>query len=109
MLKIEHIESTKYIADMARHHEIYRFVSDDIRPSKRSIQRYRREYGYYFEVLGQMTLKKASDLKLTDFNHVTIDETIKKAYNSNNNIITKKETQILLDYFTGLQVSQEKA
>ena len=106
--KIEHVESAKYIADMARYHEIYRFVSDDVRPSERSVQRYRREYGCYFEVLVQMTLKKASDLKLTDFNHVAIDGTIKKAYNSNNNVITKKETQILLDYFNGLPVSQEK-
>lgn len=89
--KIEHVESAKYIADMARYHEVYRFVSDDVKPSERSVQRYRREYGCYFEVLVQMTLKKASDLKLTDFNHVAIDGTIKKAYNSNNNIITKKK------------------
>ena len=96
------------ITDMAKYHEIYRFVSDDVRPSERSVQRYRREYGCYFEVLVQMTLKKASDLKLTDFNHVAIDGTIKKAYNSNNNVITKKETQILLDYFNGLSISPEQ-
>ncbi|MEE0024263.1 hypothetical protein [Methanobrevibacter sp.] len=56
----------------------------------------------------QITLKKVEDLKLTDFNHVAIDGTIKKAYDSNNNVIIKKETQILLDYFSGVQVSQEK-
>lgn len=89
--KIEHVESAKYIVDMARHHEIYRFVSDNMQPSECSVQRYRREYGCYFEVLVQMTLKKASDLKLTDFNHVAIDGTIKKAYNSNNNVIRKKK------------------
>ena len=105
--KIGHVESAKYIADMARYHEIYRFVSDDVKPSERSVQRYRREYGCYFAILAQMTLKKASDLKLTDFNHVAIDGTIKKAYNSNNNIITKKETRILLDYFNGLPVAHE--
>ena len=106
--KINHVESAKYIADLARYHEVYRFVSDDIKPSKRSVQRYRREYGCYFEVLVQMTLKKASDLKLTNFNHVAIDGTIKKAYNSNNNVITKKETQILLNYLNGLSTSQEE-
>ena len=37
-----------------------------------------------------MTLKKASDLKLTDFNHIAADGTI-KAYNSNNNAISKKK------------------
>lgn len=80
---------------MARYHDIFKYVCDDIRPSERSIQRYRREYDHYFEVLLQMTLKKAFDEGFTEFNHVAIDGTIKKAYNSNNNTITKKETQIL--------------
>ena len=106
--KIDHIESARIIADMAKYHEIYKFVSDEVKPSERSIQRYRREYGCYFEVLLKMTLKKASDLKLTDFNHVAVDGTVKKAYNSNNNVITKKETQILLDYFSGLSVDLKK-
>ena len=106
--KIDHVESARIIADMARYHEIYKFVSDEVMPSERSVQRYRREYGGYFEVLLQMTLKKASDLKLTDFNHVAVDGTVKKAYNSNNNVISKKETQILLDYFSGLSVDPKK-
>ena len=55
-----------------------------------------------------MTLKKASDLKLTDFNHVAVDGTVKKEYNSNNNDITKKETQTLLDYFSGLSIDPKK-
>lgn len=49
--KIEYVESTKYIEDMTRHHEIYRFISDDVQLSEHSVQRYRREYGCYFEVL----------------------------------------------------------
>lgn len=93
--KIQHIDRTSIITDMARYHDIFKYVCDDIRPSERSIQRYRREYDHYFEVLLQMTLKKAFDEGFTEFNHVAIDGTIKKAYNSNNNTITKKETQIL--------------
>ena len=54
-----------------------------------------------------MTLKKASDEGFTEFNHVAIDGTIKKAYNSNNNAITKKETQILVDYYERRHVSPE--
>ena len=77
--KIQHIDRTSIIADMARYHDIFRFVCDDIRPSERSIQRYRREYGRYFEVLLQMTLKKAFDEGFTEFNHVAIDGTIKKS------------------------------
>ena len=92
---------------MAKYHDIFRYVSDDIRPSECSIQRYRREYGCYFEVLLQMTLKKAFDEGFTEFNHVAIDGTIKKAYNSNNNTITKKETQILVDYYEGRAIDPE--
>ena len=105
--KIQHIDRTSIIADMARYHDIFKYVCDDIRPSERSIQRYRREYGCYFEVLLKMTLKKAFDEGFTDFNHVAIDGTIKKAYNSNNNTITKKETQILVDYYEGRPVAPE--
>ena len=43
--------------------------------------------------------KKSFDDGLTDPNHVAIDGTIKKAYNSNNYPITKKETLICADYY----------
>ncbi|WP_367242754.1 transposase, partial [uncultured Methanobrevibacter sp.] len=86
--KIQHIDRTSIITDMVGYHDIFKYVCDDIGPSERSIQRYRREYGRYFEVLLQMTLKKAFDEGFTEFNHVAIDGTIKKAYNSNNNTIS---------------------
>ena len=54
-----------------------------------------------------MNLKKAFDEGFTEFNHVAIDGTIKKAYNTNNNTITKKETQLLVDYYEGHPVSPE--
>ena len=37
----------------------------------------------------------------------SIDGTIKKSYNSNNNTITKKETQILVDYYEGRLIDPE--
>ncbi|MDR2461848.1 MAG: hypothetical protein LBD05_01445 [Mycoplasmataceae bacterium] len=55
-----------------------------------------------------MTLKKASDEKLTEFNHVAIDGTIKKVYNSKHNVINKKETQILIKYFNGTSITEEE-
>ena len=77
--KIQHMDRTSVIADMARYHDIFKYVCDDIRPSERSIQRYRREYDHYFETLLQMTLKKAFNEGFTEFNHVAIDGTIKKS------------------------------
>jgi len=57
--KIDPIESARVIEEMAKYNDIYKFVCDRIKPSERSIQRYRDEYGKYYEVLLQMTLKKA--------------------------------------------------
>ena len=55
--KIQHIDRTSIIADMARYHDINMFC-DDISPSERSIQRYQKEYDHHFEVLLRITLKK---------------------------------------------------
>ena len=93
---------------MAKYHDIYKFVCDRIKPSERSIQRYRDEYGKYYEVLLQMTLKKASKKGFTEFNHVSIDGTIVKAHNSNQNMISKKETNLLVKYYKGLEVDPKK-
>ena len=57
--KIQHIDRTSIIADMARYHDIFRYVCDDIRPSERSIQMYNDEFGRYYEVLLKITLKIA--------------------------------------------------
>ena len=88
--KIDHVESARIIADMAKYHDIYKFVCDGFTPSERTIQRYRVKYGKYYEILLQKTLEKASELDFTKFNHVAIDGTIIKAHNSNQNMISKK-------------------
>ena len=53
------VDSMLKLLIYAKIQHIDRYVCDDIRPSERSIQRYRRDYGHYFEVLLKMTLKKA--------------------------------------------------
>ena len=93
---------------MAKYHDIYKFVCDGITPSERTIQRYRNDLGPYYELLVQKTLKKALDEEFTNFNHVAIDGTIKKAHNSNINMISKKETKILAQYYKGQEVDHEK-
>ncbi|WP_233144898.1 MULTISPECIES: hypothetical protein [Methanobrevibacter] len=79
-----------------------------IKPSERSIQRYRDEFGRYYEVLLQMTLKMAVKKGFTEFNHVVVDGTIKKAFNSNQNMISKKETNLLIQFYKGLEVDSKK-
>ncbi|WP_458405716.1 transposase [Methanobrevibacter sp.] len=106
--KIDHIESARVIEEMAKYHDIYKFVCDRIRPSERSIQRYRDEFGQYYEVLLQMTLEMAVKKEFTEFNHVSIDGTIVKTHNSNQNMISKKETNLLVKYYKGLEVDAQK-
>ena len=57
--KIDHIGSARVIEEMAKYHDIYKFVCDRITPDERSIQRYRNDLGPYYEVLLQSTLKMA--------------------------------------------------
>lgn len=106
--KVDHIESDRVISEMAQYHDIYKFVCDRINPSERSIQRYRDEFGRYYEVLLQMTLEMAAKKEFTEFNHVVVDGTIKKAHNSNQNMISKKETNLLVKYYWGLEIDPKK-
>ena len=64
--KMDHIESTRVIKEMAKYHDIYKFVCDRIKPSERSIQRYCDELGKYYEVLLQITLQTAVKKGFTD-------------------------------------------
>ena len=105
---IDHITSSRVIGDMVRFHDVYKYVCDGLCPSARTIRRYREKYGLYYEELLKQTLKKAHDWKITDFNHVCIDGTIKKAYNSSNNVIGKKEVQLLIRHFNGVEMSKEE-
>ena len=68
--KIDHIESARVIEEMTKYHDIYKFVCDRIKPSERSIQRYRDELGKYYEVLLQMTLQTA--VKKDSLNLITL-------------------------------------
>ena len=97
--KIDHIGSTRVIEEIAKYHDIYTFECDRIKPSERSIQWYRDEFRQYYEVLLQMTLEMAEKKGFSEYNHVSIDETIVKAHNSNQNMISKKETNLLVKYY----------
>ena len=55
-----------------------------------------------------MTLEMAAKKGFTEFNHVSIDGTIVKAHNSNQKMISKKETNLLVKYYPGLEVDPKK-
>lgn len=48
---LDHKNSAKVIAEMVEYHMIYIYVCDGLKPSERTIQRYRKEFGSYYNVL----------------------------------------------------------
>ena len=73
------VTSIEMLAEMAEFHQIYRYVSGDIKPSSRTIRRFIQKYGVYFKILLGCSLIFANEINLTDFNHVSVDGSIKKA------------------------------
>lgn len=63
-----------------------------INPSECTIQMFLDEYCHYYRILLQLPLMEASKKGFTEFNHVALDGTIVKAHNSDQNRISKKET-----------------
>lgn len=55
-----------------------------------------------------MTLEMASKKEFTEFNHVVVDGAIIKAYNSNQNMMGKKEANLLVQYYKGLEIDPKK-
>ena len=85
----------------------YMIIMNGLMPSSRSISRYRKLLGCYYKVILSKTLQLALDLNLTDFDHVAIDGTIIKAYNSSYNVIRKSDVNRLLKILENDNYDQE--
>lgn len=106
--RMNHITSSCVIEDLAMYHDVYKFVSDYITPDERSIRRYKQDYKEIYNELLKMTLKKAKDEDLTNFDHVSADGSIKKAFNNLHNNISEKETLLLLEYYEGKNIDEDE-
>ena len=62
--KLEHIESARIIADMAKYHDIYKFFCDGIMPSERTIQRYRNDYGEYYWTITKNDIENSQKIRI---------------------------------------------
>lgn len=105
--RINHINSAREIEDLARYHDVYKFVCDSITPDERTILRYKQNFKPYYDDLLKMTLDTAEKENLTDFTVIATDGTVDKAYNNLHNRINEKETDILLSYFKGEDIELE--
>lgn len=99
--KTNHITYASDIEDLARYHDVYKFVCDGITPDERTIIRYKHKFKKYYDELLKLTLETAVKENLTDFDVIAVDGTIDKAYNNLHNRIDEKETDLLLEYYKG--------
>lgn len=106
--KVDKITSADKIEELAMYHQIYTFVCDGITPSASKIREFKRKYRKYYNHLLELTLKKALSSGFTDFNHVACDGTPRKSHNNEHNRITLKEVDILLNYYNGGILDDDK-
>ena len=95
--RIDRVNSTEVLEDMVKNHRHYQFLAECLKPSARTIRRFKEEYGYLCGVIMESTLKYAKNKNLTDFHHVAIDGTVIKANNSNYNILKLEDIDLILD------------
>ena len=67
-----------------------------------------KKYGVYFKILLGCSLIFANEINLTDFNHVSVDGSIKKADKNHFNVIHKDDIEILIKYYEGDFLSAEE-
>jgi len=102
------VTSPKVIENQAMFHKIYIYVSSGIKPFERTIRRFITEYGYLFNNLLGNTLIFAGEVGITDFKHISVDGSFKKANNSKFNVIHKKDIQKLIGHYNGFELDVKK-
>ena len=76
------------------------FVSNYLIIADRTLRKYRSDYKELFEKILSLTLILAYCLSITDFEHIALDGTILKAFNSPFNILKMDDINILIKHYT---------
>jgi len=102
---VDCVNATERIYEHLEFHQVYQFVAGGLKPSARTLRRFKKKNKYLIEKMHEDLLKEAVKEGLTDFNHVSIDGTIVKANNSSYNMIRLEEIDFCLDL---LKLSEKK-
>ena len=102
------ITSSEVISTNGEYHELYKFVSEFLMPAGRTIRKYRSEYKDVFRKVTSFTLIIAHAMKLSDFEHISIDGTIQKAFNSPFYVLKMKYIDLLLYHFFEEELTKEE-
>jgi len=105
---INKITSSVQLAYQSKYNEVYNLISHGCQPSDRTIRDYSKFFDEIFQYILSFILIVANKLGLTDFEHISIDGTIKNAYNSSFNIIKEKDIRLLIKHFMVEELSKEE-
>ena len=105
---INKITSSVVLAHNAKFNYLYNLISHAIEPKDRTIRDYREDFQGIFQFIMSFILIVANKLGLTDFEHIAIDGTIKKAYNSPFNIIKEKDISLLIRHYMVEELSKDE-
>ncbi len=96
---INKITSTVTLSYNARYNMLYNIISHGLEPSDRTIRDYCKYFQSIYQLIMSFILIVANKIGLTDYEHIAIDGTIKKAYNSPFNIIKEKDLRLLIKHY----------
>lgn len=96
---VKKITSSKTLAYEAKFNELFIIISNGIKPSDRTIRHYYKYFEAIFQLIISFILILAHNVGLTDFKHISVDGTIKKAFNSPYNIFKEKDLSLLIKHY----------
>ena len=96
---INKITSTVTLSYNAKYNVLYNIISHGLEPSDRTIRDYCKYFQPIYQLIMSFILIVANRIGLTDYEHIAIDGTIKKAYNSPFNIIKEKDISLLIKHY----------
>lgn len=105
---INKITSTVTLSYNARYNVLYNIISHGLEPSDRTIRDYCKYFQPIYQLIMSFILIVANRIGLTDYEHIAIDGTIKKAYNSPFNIIKEKDISLLIKHYMVQKLTKEE-
>ena len=92
----------------AKHNNLYNLISHSLEPSDRTIRDYYKYFQLIYQLIISFILIIANRIGLTNYEHITIGRTIKKAYNSPFNIIKEKDLSLLVRYYLVQELTKDE-
>ena len=105
---VNKITSTVALSYNARYNVLYNIISHGLEPSDRTIRDYCKYFQPIYQLIISFILIVANRIGLTDYEHVAIDGTIKKAYNSPFNIIKEKGLSLLIKHYIVQKLTKDE-